>query len=259
MVHEFRSTHGSSDQDIEALFNFVGGYIVVHEVYAHTAWSATVSTVYNGPVTAMCDDTNLQTLTGCSTDFFQVLADVNALAADFSTWSKRDYVDPEVLSSLEHRRHHLERQLHERASMGGVESPDVDVPEDVLAIEVKRLTGLLHLYSRVDHLSPRDPCIAKLASRVLSLIARIPPRSNTILWPLFMVATLGIGPECDADRVFILEKIDRLQRKRQMRYIKKARDIITEVWKVRDLMEPELRMGWDILEQVAKLERISLF
>lgn len=259
LVHKFRTTQPSCDPDLEALFNFVGGYIVVHEVYAHTAWNATVSTSYNGLVTDMSDDANLQTLTGCSADFLQILANVNSLAADLTACSKLDYVDPDVLSSLEHRRHDLERRLHESARSGDLDNPAVEVSEGHLTIELKRLTGLLHLHSRLNHLGPRDPYIAQLATRILGLVARVPARSNIILWPLFMVATLGIGAGCDADRALILSKLDQLQRKRQMRYIKKARDIAIEVWKVRDLTEPGVRMGWDILDRAARMERISLF
>ena len=259
LVYKFRTTHPSCDADLEALFNFVGGYIVVHEVYAHTAWNATASTSYKGQVTDMCDDANLQTLTGCSTDFLQLLADVNALAADFTTCSKLDYVDPELLTSLEHRRHDLERRLHDGARSDRLDDPNAEVSESQLTIELKRLTGLLHLYSRLDHLGPRDPTISQLSTRILSLIARLPVRSNIILWPLFMVATLGVGLGCDSDRAFILSKLDQLQRTRQMRYIKKARDITLEVWKVRDLKETGIGMGWDILDQTSRMERISLF
>lgn len=262
LIREFRDNHGSSDEDIEALFNFVGGYIVVHEVYAHTAWNAGVpdmSESADGPVTAMCDDSNLQTLTGCSTEFFQILANINSLASSYSQYSKLNYPDPNVLWSLQHRRQTLERQLHARAPDFDIDDPEADVPESALVLETKRLTGLLHLYSRVDNLGPYDGCIPSLAARILALVARIPARSNTILWPLFLVATLGLGSERDADRAFVLQKLDTLLRMRQMRYIKKTRRIVTEVWKIRDLREPDMRMGWDILQQVAQMERISLF
>ena len=230
----------------------------MHEVYAHTAWNAEVTEVSGGPVITMCDDSNLETLTGCSTEFFQVLADINTLAADYSQNLKHDVADAEVLASLEHRRHELESQLDSYKPEIRLDEPGGDVPGSVLMLEIKRLTGLLHLYSRVDHLGPYDPVISQLASRILGLVARIPSRSNLILWPIFMVATLGLGSECDTERAFVLQKIDTLQRERQMRYIKKARRIITEVWKARDLREADTRMGWDILQQVAQLERISL-
>lgn len=73
-----------------------------------------------------------------------------------------------------------------------------------------------------------------------------------------MVATLGIGPHCEEERVFILQKIDALQQQRQVRYIKKARRIIMGVWKLRDAQDAEMRMGWGILQHVAQKGRISL-
>ena len=276
-ILRLRQDHASLDEDLEALLNFVGGYIVVHEVYAHTAWNATCtdssysssssspssssSSSSSGPVTTMCDDSNLQTLTGCSTEFFQILADVNTLAADQARYSHYSYADPSLMASLENRRHGLERQLRDCASHVDVDFENIgeqDIPEKLFTLEMKRLTGLLHLYSRIDHLGPYDASVSNLAAQILRLVAKVPTRSNIILWPLFMVATLGLGPHCDEERAFILQKIDSLQREREMRYIKKARRIITEVWKVRDLKEAETRMGWGILEQVAQMERISL-
>lgn len=259
LIYKLRENYAALDRIIQDLLNFVGGYIVVHEVYAHTAWNAEVTEVSGGQVVTMCDDSNLETLTGCSTEFFQVLADVNTLAADYSRFYQHDYADSDILTDLEHRRHHLENQLESYKPEICLDKDGVEVPTSVLILETKRLTGLLHLYSRVDHLGPYDFTISDLASRILWLVARIPARSNLILWPLFMVATLGLGSESDSERAFILQKIDSMQRERQMRYIKKARCVITEVWKIRDLRETDTRLGWDILQQVAQLERISLF
>lgn len=250
------------DPTLVSLLNFVGGYIVTHEVYAHTAWNADMHESAGGPVTDMCDDSNLQTLTGCSTAFFQILADVNTLAGDYARYSKSDYADPTMLADLDLRRHNLERQLHSYAPDENSEDQDEEQPdcksESVLTLDIRRLTGLLHLYSRIDHLGPDDPTVSSLATQILHLISQAPTRSNIILWPLFMTATLGIGPHCEEDRVFILKKINDLQEQRQMRYIKKARRIIVGVWKLRDARDAEMRMGWGILQQVARDERISL-
>ena len=258
MIHKLRENYDALDIIIQELLDFVGGYIVVHEVYAHTAWNAEATEASGGPVINMCNDSNLETLTGCSTEFFQVLADINTLAAEYSRHLKHDFADCDAIAILEHRRHKLESQLDNYKPQVNLDEPGVEVSDAVLMLETKRLTGLLHLYSRVDHLGPYDPVITELSYRILALVERIPPRSNLILWPIFMVATLGLGSESDTERAFILQKIDTLQRERQMRYIKKARRIITEVWKARDLREADTRMGWDILQQVVPMERISL-
>ncbi|KAF4455103.1 hypothetical protein FALBO_15712 [Fusarium albosuccineum] len=231
LINDYHNNHTTFDTEVEALFRFTD--------------------VLTNPtaVTSMCDDSTLQTLTGCSTQFIQILVDINSLASDYSEYWKLLYPTQEVLSALEQRRLSLERKLHgcvtltDELVLGPDECRDMD-----LVLETKRLTGLLHLYSRLDHLGPQDPCISNLSSRILSFIEQIPARSNTILWPLFMVATLGIGPECDPERGFILDKLHSLQKERQMRYIKKARRIIIEVWQLRDLNQAELRMGWEILE-----------
>ncbi|KAJ3545493.1 hypothetical protein NM208_g2482 [Fusarium decemcellulare] len=253
LIYDYCNNHTTSDTEVEALFRFVGGYIVVHEAYAHTAWRTGVLTTSTA-VTTMCDDSTLQTLTGCSTDFIQILVDINSLAIDYSEYWKLSHPTPEMLSSLEQRRLILERQLHVCATgttehiLGSNRCQDMD-----LVLETKRLTGLLHLYSRLDHLGPHDPCISNLSLQILGLIEKIPARSNTILWPLFMVATLGIGSECDSERAFILDKLCSLQNERQMRYIKKARRIIVEVWQLRDLNEAELRMDSTLEENATAM------
>ena len=128
----------------------------------------------------------------------------------------------------------------------------------MLVAETKRLTGLLYLYSRIDHLGPQDPCISQLTSQILSLIPQIPLRTNTVLWPLFMVSVLGVQPECDQDRVMVLERLDALQQRRQLGNVRKARDIMEKVWNMRDLEERAVGMGWEILEFTSKQEKISL-
>lgn len=111
----------------------------------------------------MCDDFNLETLTGSSTGLFQILADLDTLAADHAKYSRSDYADPKLLNDLDLRRHTLERQLYSYAPTKGSshsspQHPDASA-ESALTLNIRRLTGLLHLYSRIDHLEPDDACV----------------------------------------------------------------------------------------------------
>jgi hypothetical protein len=62
------------------------------------------------------------------------------------------------------------------------------------------------------------------------------------------VAVLGIRPECDEDRKMVLARLQALQETRQLGNVKKARGIIEDVWKARDLHSTDINRSWSILE-----------
>lgn len=242
------------DPDIQALFTFANAYIVSHEIFAHTAWSPSQRQDYDDAIAKLSDDESLQTMTGCSKDFLQMLSSINALAADVKKPSGST-----PAKSIDERRLELERRLHGwNRDQQPDDLDDDDIAEGVLVAETKRLAGLLYLYSRTSYLGPRDPYMLKLTSRILHLISKVSSRTNAILWPLFMVATLGVRPECDADRAAVLERLDCLQRTRQLGSVKKARKVIDSVWRIRDLQASAANLGWDILEMTACRDKISL-
>jgi hypothetical protein len=246
------------DPDIQALFTFANAYIVSHEIFAHTAWSPSQNHDYDNAIAELSDDENLQTMTGCSKDFLHILSCINVLAADVKRCSESEYTTHEEAKSLDRRRLELERRLHGWNRDQQPDNLDDNIPEGILIAETKRLAGLLYLYSRTSHLGPRDPCILRLTSRILHLISKVTFRTNAVLWPLFMVATLGVRPECDADRAAVLERLDCLQRTRQLGSVKKARKLIDNVWRIRDLQASASNLGWDILEMTACQDKISL-
>lgn len=247
----------TADADVQALFTFAGAYIVSHEILAHTAWASSPSVAYSTSLAAL-SDSNIRTLTGCSRDLLKIVSEISSLASDIKQGADSAVSEAETLRQLNARGDILERQLHSWPPSHEAGHADESLAERSLVAEMKRLTALLYLYSRTRHLGPNDACIVRLTSRILRLIPQITLRTNTVLWPLFMVATLGVRPESDADRAVVLGRLDSLQRTRQLGNVKKARQIIESVWKMRDLRESVANLAWGVLQLASGPDRISL-
>ncbi|OAA65592.1 Zn(2)-C6 fungal-type DNA-binding domain protein [Niveomyces insectorum RCEF 264] len=136
-------------------------------------------------------------------------------------------------------------------------SPSLPWADDMQRIyEAKRLAALMYLYARVDHSGPYKPHMVRLTARIVALLPGISTRTNTILWPLFIVATLGIRPESEEERRIMLAKLEELLQTRQLGNVRKARQIIVDVWKARDLRTTDATKSWSILH--GRLDTISL-
>lgn len=194
-------------------------------------------------VTEMCkavDKPTVMALTGCSRDLLILISEINQISTLIVQSGQKGHP-----LAIRQRRDNVERLLHQlRQEIPDCESSN---PEFAIIAEVKRLAAILYLYSRIDGSGPHDPHMIRVTSQIMSLVPSISLRTHTGLWPLFMVATLGVRPECDADRKLILSRLAELQQTRQLASVKKARLIIEDVWKSRDL-QPNISQGWNILQ-----------
>lgn len=168
---------------------------------------------------------------------------------------------------LRRRRDSIERRLHQLAKFPSpsvnntrTHSPGLLKGTSDLEMgricEVKRLAALMYLYARIDLSDPYKPHMVRLTDEIIRLIGGISTRTNTVLWPLFIVATLGVRPDCEDDRLVVLTKLSDLQQTRQLGNVRKARGVIEDVWKARDLRLSDAFKGWDILH--GRLDTISL-
>ncbi|KAI1801191.1 fungal-specific transcription factor domain-containing protein [Daldinia bambusicola] len=232
---------GSLDTEQEALLYFAVTYFVSHDILAATGGTLMEATEM---VTGMCkavDKSTVLALTGCSRDLLILISEINQISSlVIEPGQKR------LPFKIQQRRDDVERLLHQLHQ---------DVPEEfgssqsefAIVAEVKRLAALLYLYSRIDGSGPQEPHMVRVTSQILALVPKISLRTHTGLWPLFIVATLGIRPECDEDRKLLLSRLAALQQTRQLASVKKARLIIEDVWKSRDL-RPNSSQGWSILQ-----------
>ncbi|KUI55310.1 hypothetical protein VP1G_02690 [Cytospora mali] len=237
------------------LYHFLATWLIVHNVLASTAWGKSGSV----KTTALLDSVNedyVQTLTGCSKSMLCLLADITALADPDSSRSPAPGGDKipacertkgiDARAAAKRERDGMERQL---CHVYPVSIADSTVGNEIRAIsELKRLATLMYLYARIDDSSPYEPHMARLTEEILEVLPGIPLRTNTVLWPLFILGTLGVRPESDDHRKIVLQMLDSLQKTRQLGCVKKARQIIGDVWKARDLRTADAIKGWAILE-----------
>lgn len=221
-------------------------WFLTHIVLASTACRST-SLFHNCSNLLECaDGVSIYTLTGCSKTLLCLLVDIAGLAESMASQSCRG---PGIIAnegSYDQRRHHLEARLCEHPFVNDVES-ERDMWEEPRLPEVKRLTTLLYFYARVDESGPHERHMRQLTAKILKLIPLISLRTNTLLWPLFIVGVFGVRPESDEDRKLVLKTLDDLQKTRQLGCVRKARDLIEDTWKARDLNPKDATRGWSVL------------
>ncbi|KAI1441756.1 fungal-specific transcription factor domain-containing protein [Annulohypoxylon stygium] len=231
---------GTLTADQEALLYFAVTYFVSHDILAATGGTLMEAAEM---VTEMCkavDKSTILALTGCPRDLLILISEINQMSSIISQSNEK-----QLSPTMQQRRDQVERLLHQLHQNVPEEFASLKSEFSVIA-EVKRLAAILYLYSRVDNASPYEPKMIRITSQILSLIPKISLRTHTGLWPLFIVATLGVR-ECDEDRKLILSRLAALQQTRQLASVKKARLIIEDVWKSRDLW-PDKSQGWSILQ-----------
>ncbi|KAI1336861.1 fungal-specific transcription factor domain-containing protein [Xylariaceae sp. FL0016] len=250
----YKTAQRAGSAEHKALQDFAVTYFVSHDILASTA----SRTLPEACVTAdeLCkgvDPEAIQTLTGCSKELLGLISEINTLGSTLDgAAASRTVVLTEGQKVC---RDSIERRLHDLAMEAHTHKHSVD--DEIHSIgEIKLHAARLYLYSRLDHASPNEACIATLTSTILALLPAISLRTNTVLWPLFVVATLGIHSERDDDRRMVLERLEALQSTRQLGNVKKARTIIEDVWKARDLIDANSKLGWDIL--IGRHQTISL-
>lgn len=239
------------------LYHFLATWFVVHNVLAATAWGAKAGRVEIATLLASVNEKYVQTLMGCSKSLLCLLADITALADPTSSRSpalgevevleQERTVQIDDQAATKRERDRMERQLCQISSKTPEDSTLAG--SEVRAIsDLKRLATLMYLYARIDESSPYEQHMARLTREMLQLLPHIPLRTNTILWPLFILSTLGVQPESDDHRKTVLQTLDALQKTRQLGCVKKARRVVGDVWKARDLSTIDAVRGWSILE-----------
>jgi hypothetical protein len=101
--------------------------------------------------------------------------------------------------------------------------------------ETKRLAALLYLRTRLGKAAQgmHDPLQKQLAAEIVAHLTEL-PNTTTLLWPLFVVGTTS-AVEDEEHRRFVLERLLKLQRVRELGSVRKARAIVEGIFKEKDL------------------------
>ncbi|KAI5919031.1 fungal-specific transcription factor domain-containing protein [Camillea tinctor] len=241
-----RSRNKFLNVEEQSLRDFALTYFVSHDILASTVSTTTASTCATANILCgFADPRSLQTLTGFSKELLILISEINSLG---STHDSANVNEKQPLNRDQKQwRDEIERRLY---YLNQRDRSNLNLPkgETHHISEAKRLATLMYLYARLDHASPHEPCMVRLTCQILSIIPNISLRTNTVLWPLFIVATLGIRPESDEDRKMVLNRLAALQDTRQLGNVKKARQVIEGVWKARDINISNPKLSWEILQ-----------
>lgn len=188
------------------LYSFAAAYFTYHDALASTAGTNLEMQDHKSSLCHLLDGegTVLESLSGCSRRQIALLSEISDLASEASC--PNDIL--EGTNSWGRTRDAIERKLHlmkDTSVPSSSELPSRSAKEEApwLVSELKRLTCLLYFYARVDGSNPSDPHMIRLTEKILELLPHVSLQTNTVLWPLFIVATLGVRSESDNDRKLI--------------------------------------------------------
>ncbi|KAG0674300.1 hypothetical protein C6P42_002294 [Pichia californica] len=112
--------------------------------------------------------------------------------------------------------------------------------------EIKRLSTLLYLFARVDletlhfnngiinnYYKEKYDYMQNVKIKLTQLYALLPECPMSLLWPLFVLGLVS-GFE-DEERWFVLDRLVKLQKARELGSVKTAKDVVLTVWKELDL------------------------
>ena len=108
--------------------------------------------------------------------------------------------------------------------------------------ETKRLAALLYLHERratmdIPELLYSAPRRGRpgLVSSIINLVSSL-PTSATLLWPLFILGKSGL--ENEEHRRFVLDRLDDMQKSRNLGSIRRARMAVKRAFQTKDLDLP---------------------
>ncbi|GAO51273.1 hypothetical protein G7K_5379-t1 [Saitoella complicata NRRL Y-17804] len=209
----------NSERQDQNFRRFITMYFVAHEVMGRTAWESELlfecDQWFDGD-----DESEIDGMMGCSRELMKLISKISNMASEL----RRDEGPAEQFAE---RRNEVGRKLYSLYQW----SPEVNPELDAIA-EIKRLSALIYFFARLEMAGPSEPRMEELTGQVIDMMRLLPDKA-TLLWPLFIIGTLGVQSE--EDRRFVLDRLENMQRKRDLGSIRKGRKAIEAVWVDRDL------------------------
>ncbi|PGH12279.1 hypothetical protein AJ80_06793 [Polytolypa hystricis UAMH7299] len=266
--------------EIKQIKQFFVMYFVAHEIMARTAVEDT-SSEESGSFDWLDDDNleEIDVLMGCSRGLMTLIRQIAELSVKKSKITKNRPLTPDETTHFSTCRDKLEASLQ---VVRQVLPSYASQQEELLRIaETKRLSAMLYLRERLGNpstastilhplltisLSPRTSCSAhpattphnpiisgaietsssacksRLISAIISLIDTLPD-TPTLLWPLFIVGNVGLDDE--VHRRFVLERLQSIQKVRNLGSVRRAREVVESAYRARDLDHPRGKIWGD--------------
>lgn len=244
--------------NLSPIAKFFVRYFISHEVMVETAWvydsdKRSMRPVNGDPYieTLKNDtDTKIDLVLGCSPFLISLIHKISVLGKCFEeieleSSSQRHDLELEILYQADVLKQSLADLNQQLPVMEMNDESDRETAKftEIIA-EIKRLAASIYLYARIEleYQFYHD----KLASSVIAAkrkakadIAQIIKLHNTLpdcyvslLWPVFIV---GIVATTEEERWFVLDSMTRMEKHRELRSVKSAKEVVLSIWKEKDL------------------------
>ncbi|BDD63560.1 hypothetical protein MAP00_008435 [Monascus purpureus] len=208
---------------------------------------------------------------GCSRNLMTLIDRISALASEKQEILKFRPLTPVEIESYTSASNEIEMSLRFLKQNLPLHSSDRNELKRIA--ETKRLTALLYLQERLglaadspddDTNIPSDPltpgsaemetsssenallstrqCKRHLVSLIIKLISTL-PNTATLLWPLFVLGNTGLDSE--EHRRFILDRLEHIQKTRNLGSVRRARLAVKRAFRMRDLDYPSGHLWGD--------------
>lgn len=255
----------------EPLRRFLTMYFVAHDIMSRTATESRYEDKISCSWLEADDLDEIDGVMGCSRNLMTLIDRISALASEKQEILKFRPLTPVEIESYTSASNEIEMSLRFLKQNLPLHSSDRNELKRIA--ETKRLTALLYLQERLglaadspddDTNIPSDPltpgsaemetsssenallstrqCKRHLVSLIIKLISTL-PNTATLLWPLFVLGNTGLDSE--EHRRFILDRLEHIQKTRNLGSVRRARLAVKRAFRMRDLDYPSGHLWGD--------------
>ncbi|PLB43364.1 MFS general substrate transporter [Aspergillus steynii IBT 23096] len=223
--------HTGSHCESPSLLKFVTMYFVAHDIMSRTAAQSKTQVKRRYSWTENDDLDEIDMVMGCSRRLMSLINDISDMATELSIDTQKEFQPKEEDQDLNTRTNAIRSALSDLKQTLPTHSADRDDLSKIA--EIKRLTALLYLTERLKK-NEQQPTLSKryLVNTIIRQISSLPD-SATLLWPLFVLGNSGL--ENEDHRRFVLDRLGRMQRTRNLGSVRRARMAVKQAFQKVDL------------------------
>lgn len=224
-------------------------YFISHEVMGETAWvhdSAHISPIMIEDDPFIEDlkkdyDTKIDLVFGCSPYLISLIHRISVIGQclddmQLETSDKSVYLQ-EILKHAEETEQMLQFLNQQLPNNSEIYFDNTGRKNISIISEIKRLAALIYLYAVIflnTPLSSESMLDARgYTKKIMELRKSLPDCYMSLLWPLFVIGL--VTADTEEVRWFVLDNLRQMERKRKLKTVQAAREIIVNVWKEKDL------------------------
>ncbi|CDR45914.1 CYFA0S20e01750g1_1 [Cyberlindnera fabianii] len=269
-----KGSTGVREKILSPMGKFFVRYFISHEVMGETAWVQDGVERYVKKLTIEDDpfieelkkdyDTKIDLVFGCSPYLISLIHRISVIGQGLEDIELELPGENKILYTREILKHAEETEqmlnnLNQRLPTNSEIYFDSEERTHISTIsEIKRLAALLYLHAAVYTSTPPETTTLdpqRCTAQIMRLCNTLPDCYMSLIWPLFVVGLVSAVND-EQVRWFVLEKLRLMERKRRLRTVQAAREIVVNVWKETDMGDKPYVHWRDIIK--GKTTTISL-